>query len=58
MRKILQKFAVNCRAATAIEYGLILAMIAIACVSAFRIFGDRTGNIWGHVSNTSKNSMG
>ncbi len=58
MHKMLRKFAVDRRGATAIEYGLIVTMIAIACVGAFSTFGDRTGEIWGHVSNTSKNSMG
>ncbi|KQM41055.1 Flp family type IVb pilin [Sphingomonas sp. Leaf10] len=34
------------RAATAIEYGLILAMVAIAIVAAVAGMGDVNGGIW------------
>lgn len=41
------------RAATAIEYGLILAMIFIAAVSAMAGVGTSTANMWNHVSTTT-----
>ena len=41
------------RAATAIEYGLILAMIFIAALSAMTNVGTSTANMWNHVSATT-----
>ena len=39
------------RGATAIEYGLILAMIALAIIGALTITAGKTGNMWGNVAN-------
>lgn len=39
------------RGATAIEYGLILALIAIACVGAFGSYGSKLGQMWNFVAN-------
>ncbi|MBZ6377092.1 Flp family type IVb pilin [Pacificimonas flava] len=44
--------------ATAIEYGLLAGLIAIAALSAFQAFGDGLGNMWGHVRDESTNAMG
>jgi pilus assembly protein Flp/PilA len=41
------------RAETAIEYGLILAMIFIAAVSAMAGVGTSTANMWNRVSTTT-----
>lgn len=41
------------RAATAIEYGLILAMIFLAAVSAMAGVGTSTGTMWNRVSTTT-----
>lgn len=38
--------------ATAIEYGLIMALIAIACVSAFNYYGSNLSLMWNYVANT------
>lgn len=38
--------------ATAIEYGLIMALIAIACVSAFNYYGSHLSLMWNYVANT------
>ena len=35
--------------ATAIEYGLILALIAIACISGFNALGGGANGMWGKV---------
>ncbi|MCU0729833.1 MAG: Flp family type IVb pilin [Sphingopyxis sp.] len=45
------------RAATAIEYGLICALIAVAGVGAFRAFGGAASGVWGNVQNAATNSM-
>ena len=37
------------RGATAIEYGLILALIALAMMAALGTLADETISMWGHV---------
>jgi pilus assembly protein Flp/PilA len=38
-------------AATAIEYGLIAALIAVACIMAFQALGLNLANIFGTATN-------
>ena len=60
MKRILPRiaaFAANERAATAIEYGLIVAMIAIAGVGAFNALGSSVNGAWGNVARTAQNHM-
>jgi len=38
--------------ATAIEYGLILALIGIACIGAFNYYGNHLSLMWNYVANT------
>jgi pilus assembly protein Flp/PilA len=45
------------RAATAIEYGLILAMIFLAAVVAMGDVGTATGKMWTYISSTSTEAM-
>ena len=40
--------------ATAIEYGLIAALIAVACITSFKNFGGGLDNMWGYVSDVSE----
>ena len=44
------------RAATAVEYGLILALIFLAMVGAVGTFATTTINMWDNVSNTVQSS--
>jgi pilus assembly protein Flp/PilA len=39
------------KAATALEYALIAALIVVACIGAFGLFGDAATNMWDGVSN-------
>ena len=39
------------RAATAVEYGLILAMVFLAMIAGVSNFADTTINMWDRVSN-------
>ena len=39
------------RGATAVEYGLILALIFLAMIAGVSNFADATINMWDHVSN-------
>jgi len=36
--------------ATAVEYGLIVALIAISAITAINGVANSTGNMWNHVS--------
>lgn len=45
------------RAATAVEYGLILALVFLAAVVAVGNVASATGNMWGKVSNAAKNNL-
>lgn len=50
VRRIKMLFA-DRRAATAVEYGLILAMIVIAMVVALQMLANQTIGVWNSVSN-------
>jgi pilus assembly protein Flp/PilA len=52
IRAILQ----NSRAATAIEYGLIAALIAIAAIAAFRNVGTKVTTTFNNVATNMKSS--
>lgn len=43
--------------ATAVEYGLILAMIVIAMMGALSGIADETTGMWDRVSSTSETAM-
>ena len=45
------------RAATAVEYGLILALIFLAAVSTITDVGNSTGRMWTNVSDKATNAM-
>ena len=51
MAKIL-KLIKNNRGATAIEYGLIAALIAVAAIAAMSNIGNSLGNTFNDVSNS------
>jgi pilus assembly protein Flp/PilA len=41
---------------TAIEYGLIAALVAVAIIAALILLGGALGNIFGYVGNTVNNA--
>ena len=47
----------DARAATAIEYGLIVALIVIAIVAAISTTGGATGSLWGNMTTKVSNAM-
>jgi len=51
MAKALVRFLTDDNGATAIEYGLIAALIAIALISAFAALGGNNGALWGAMTN-------
>jgi pilus assembly protein Flp/PilA len=53
---LIKKLIRNCKGATAIEYGLILAMIVLAMMVALSNVASRTNNMWYNVANKVTNS--
>lgn len=54
---ILRRLCVDQRGATAIEYGLIVALIGIAMMTGLGSLGGGVGGMWGDLSNTVGNNM-
>ncbi|MBV7257831.1 Flp family type IVb pilin [Pacificimonas sp. WHA3] len=55
--KIIHRIRRNDDGATAIEYGLLAALIAVAALGGFQAFGTSLTNMWGKVSSTSQDVM-
>lgn len=55
MRELISIF-VNERGATAIEYGLIVALIGIAIIGSISLFAGNTIDMWNYVSTTIRNA--
>jgi len=49
--KFFKKLVGNSRGATAIEYGLIAALIAVAAIGAMSLLGTKLSNTFSNVSN-------
>ena len=45
------------RGATAIEYGLIVALIAVTCVGAFSMMGGGSNGMWTNISGQVTSAM-
>jgi pilus assembly protein Flp/PilA len=50
----IRKFVKNSKGATAIEYGLIAALIAVAAVTAMSSLGDKLSTTFNNVSTNMK----
>jgi pilus assembly protein Flp/PilA len=57
IRQFLRTLGANHRGATAIEYGLIAALIAVAIVSSLKSLGGGAGGMWSNLSNIAQNAM-
>jgi len=57
MMKIIAELIRSTRAATAIEYGLIIALIFVASMVAIAGVGDETGKMWRHVGSEVDGAM-
>lgn len=53
----MRTFARDDRGGTAIEYSLMLALIAMACLIAFQSLGDAQTGSWGNTANKASNAM-
>ena len=57
IRKILRMLGADERGATAIEYGLICALITVAAIGGMESLGGGVGGMWGKLSNTMTTYM-
>jgi pilus assembly protein Flp/PilA len=58
MRATLWSFVRDQQGATAIEYGLIAALMAITAIVGMTLFGGGLSNLFGYVSDRSADAMG
>ncbi len=57
IRKILRRLIADQGGATAIEYGLIAALIAVAAIGGISSLGGGAGGMWTRLANIAQNSM-
>lgn len=57
IRKCLRTLRADDRGATAIEYGLIAALIVVAMIGGLSALGGGANGMWGSVSNTVQTYM-
>ena len=57
IRSTLRKLCVDQRGATAIEYGLIVALIGVAIMGALTSLGGGVGGMWSKISNNVSDNM-
>ncbi len=55
--KLFRDLLANNEGATAIEYGLIAALVAVAAIGAMTSLGDSLGNTFNGVSDEMDNSL-
>jgi pilus assembly protein Flp/PilA len=56
MLKLITSFRADQRGATAVEYGLIVALIFLASVGAMQAFGDGVTGMWDDISTNVLNN--
>ena len=57
IRMMLRRLAADRRGATAIEYGLMVALIAIAMLAGLSSLGGGAGGMWGKISANLTSAM-
>ena len=57
IRKTLRRLGADERGATAIDYGLIVALIAVASIGGMQQLGGGVGGKWGNLSATMNTYM-
>ena len=57
IRTTLRRLGADRRGATAIEYGLIVALIAIAMMGGLTKLGGGSNGMWGNLSTTVNDKM-
>ncbi len=57
IRTILRRLRMDKRGATAIEYGLIAALIVVAMMGGLKTLGGGAGGMWDKLGNTAEDYM-
>jgi len=57
VKQVLRRFARDTRGTTAIEYGLIAALIAIGAIGGMQALGGGVSGSWGGVANKAADAM-
>ena len=57
IRKMMRSIGLDSRGATAIEYGLIAALVVLAMMGGLSTLGGGTNGMWGKVGNEVTNHM-
>jgi pilus assembly protein Flp/PilA len=57
IRKFLRTLRADQRGATAIEYGLICALIAVAAIGGMQSLGGGVGGMWGKLQTQMNTNM-
>ena len=57
IRKLMRTLRADDRGATAVEYGLIAALIVVAMIGGLKSLGGGANGMWGKVSNIVQNYM-
>ena len=57
IRNYLRTLRADDRGATAIEYGLIAALIVVAMIGGLKTLGGGSNGMWGKISNIVQNYM-
>jgi pilus assembly protein Flp/PilA len=57
LNSLVRRFACDQRGATAIEYGLIVALVAIGFLAGLKALGDGNSASWGATSNKITGAM-
>jgi len=57
IRKSFRRLIADEGGATAIEYGLIVALIAVTCIGGFSALGGGSGGMWTNLSTIVQTSM-
>ena len=57
MRNLIKRIASDISGATAVEYGLILAMIFLAMIVALKGFANASISMWGNVATKMDESV-
>ena len=57
IRKLGRRLRRDKRGATAIEYGLIVALIALAMIGGLSTLGGGAGGMWTNLANTAEENL-
>lgn len=57
IRKLMRALRADDRGATAVEYGLIAALIVVAMIGGLNALGGGANGMWGKINNVVQNYM-